>query len=77
MAGAGPGQGLVDTRVLGKPGTFSGKDEDWPEWSFVMKAYIVCTGTFTGKALKTIEESAAPWKMPTQQADVEKVTTLY
>ena len=30
MANAGPG--LIDTRVLGKPLIFSGKEEHYPEW---------------------------------------------
>eukprot|EP00971_Amphidinium_carterae_P338704 6476182-Amphidinium_carterae.1 len=29
----------IDTRLLGRPKTFSGKDEDWSQWAVVMRAY--------------------------------------
>ena len=30
---------LIDTRLIGKPGIFSGTQESWPDWAFVFKAY--------------------------------------
>ena len=32
-------QELVDTRLLNKPGIFSGANDQWQDWSFVFKAY--------------------------------------
>ena len=34
-----PQQGYVDTRVLGKPSIFTGKPEQWRDWSFNFKSY--------------------------------------
>ena len=31
-----------DWRTLGRPATFSGAEEDWSEWSFTMRAYMLC-----------------------------------
>ena len=33
------GHGLIDTRTYGKLRSFSGKEEDWPTWSFVARSY--------------------------------------
>jgi hypothetical protein len=30
---------LIDTRSLGKPGAFSGREEDWAAWAFSFEAY--------------------------------------
>ena len=30
---------LIDTRLIGKPGIFSGTQESWADWAFVFKAY--------------------------------------
>ena len=32
-------ESMVDTRVLGKPRSFSGKDEDWNGWVTIFRAY--------------------------------------
>ena len=34
------GSALVDTRQLGKPDKFDGRDECWKEWKFVTKSYL-------------------------------------
>ena len=36
------GSDLVDTRQLGKPDKFDGRDEGWKEWKFVTKSYLCC-----------------------------------
>ena len=43
MAHAGPG--LIDTRVLGKPPTFHGKEADYPEWH---ESFLSWAGLFNG-----------------------------
>ena len=30
---------MVDTRLIGKPKEFSGKSEDWKDWSLILYAY--------------------------------------
>jgi hypothetical protein len=35
----------VDTKLLAKPTMFSGKQEDWPDWSFVMNAYCAAVNS--------------------------------
>ena len=35
-----PSLSLVDTRQLGKPDKFDGRDENWKEWKFVTKSYL-------------------------------------
>ena len=30
----------IDTRILGRPEKFSGKDEDWKDWKFDLMNYL-------------------------------------
>ena len=39
------------------PNTFTGKYEDWEEFSWRLKAYISLTDSRAAKALKTAEEA--------------------
>ena len=41
-ARAGMSRGLIDTRVLGKPGFFHGKSSEWRDWAFVFGMF--CRG---------------------------------
>ena len=34
-----------DPQKLGKPPIYSGKENDWSEWSFVMKSYLSLLST--------------------------------
>ena len=34
-----PGAGVVDTRLIGKPKNFSGKDDEWHSWSTTTRAH--------------------------------------
>ena len=43
---------LIDTRMLTKPKTFSGRDEDWPSWAVVTRAYC---GALDPRLLKEME----------------------
>ncbi len=33
--------GFVDTKLLGKPDKFDGKDTSWKDWRFVVRAYFL------------------------------------
>eukprot|EP00973_Karenia_brevis_P075839 10536956-Karenia_brevis.AAC.1 len=37
-AASGSQQGVVDTRVLGRPESFKGEDAAWKDWSIVMRS---------------------------------------
>ena len=42
---------VVDTRLIGKPKGFPGRDEDWPAWSLVIRAYA---GAISSKLLSLL-----------------------
>ncbi len=31
---------LIDTRLLGRPNSYSGQRAEWAQWKFVFKAYV-------------------------------------
>ncbi len=76
---------LIDTRVLGKPSSFSGDDEDpkrpWTSWSFVARAYFTALdGRMSEMLAKAATMSEAPTTIDnsTLTADEKQLsTTLY
>ena len=34
--------GMIDTKTLGRPERFSGKNEEWSSWAFIFKAWVGC-----------------------------------
>ena len=53
-------QGPVDTKVMNKPENFSGKEEDWPRFSLLFKAFVGAMSPRMYELLKkaeSIEES--------------------
>ena len=48
-------QPLVDTRVLGKPKTYSGQRADWPQCKYVFKACIGALDAELSRSLDAIE----------------------
>ena len=44
----------VDTKLINKPGEFSGKEADWPRWSLTMRAYL---GAVSGRMLELIRKA--------------------
>ena len=76
---------LIDTRVLGKPSSFSGDDEDpkmpWASWSFVARAYFAA---LDGRMSDMLAKASALSESPTTidnvslAADEKQLsTTLY
>ena len=51
---------VVDTRIIGKPGNFSGEDADWEVWSTVMKAYSGACHARLGELMKAAEDQSLP-----------------
>ena len=45
----------LELRSAGRPTTFSGKDEDWNDWSFVMRAYLSVIGDDVASLLERVE----------------------
>ena len=61
---AGPPPGLqhnnsIDTRMIGKPRNFSGKDEDWVHFSTVIKAYASAINPALSGLMKMAESPAS------------------
>ena len=44
----------VDTKLINKPGEFSGKEADWPRWSLTMRAYL---GAVSARMLELIRKA--------------------
>ncbi|CAK0871008.1 unnamed protein product [Prorocentrum cordatum] len=44
----------VDTKLINKPGEFSGKEADWRRWSVTMRAYL---GAVSGRMLELIRKA--------------------
>ena len=44
-----------ELKSYGRPPAFGGRDEEWPDWSFVMKAYLSMMGEDLARALDDIE----------------------
>ena len=76
---------MVDTRVLGKPSSFSGDDEDpkqpWAQWSFVARAYFTAIDVRMGALLSAASaqsEAATSIDNTTLSIDHQQLsTTLY
>ena len=48
-----------DLQKLGKPPIYSGKEDEWNEWSFVMKSYVSLLSTHVPALLAGAENPAA------------------
>ena len=44
LFGGAPQAGVLDARSVPKCDSFSGKDEDWIEWSFTFRSYVFVLG---------------------------------
>ena len=58
-AGSSSAPTLIDTKAYGKLRTFSGKEEDWPTWSFVAKSYLSLLSPFYQEYLARAENAVA------------------
>ena len=45
----------VELKGFGRPPTFGGRDEEWPDWSFLMKAYLSMMHEDLSRALEQVE----------------------
>ena len=49
-----------DVLRLSRPPSFSGKEDDWTEWSFVMRSYLMVQGEEIAAMMEAAEEAAGP-----------------
>ena len=49
--------GGIDTRLMNKPDTFSGKDEDWPSFALMTRAYF---GALNPRFIELIKKAENP-----------------
>ena len=49
-----------DSKLLGKPQAFSGKDEEWADWSFTTRAYLDCLDESMSDALDLVTAGDRP-----------------
>ena len=49
-----------DVLRLSKPPSFTGKEEDWTEWSFVMRSYLMVQADEMASLLEAAEATAEP-----------------
>ena len=52
---------VVDTRLIGKPSSFTGREEDWTSWSLVLRAYA---GAVSERLLYLMDEAEITPTMP-------------
>ena len=52
--------GMVDTRGMGRPPSFSGLDKEWREWKGKLTAYLYATAPHAKPYLDWAEASAKP-----------------
>ena len=55
-----PRASLVDTRLLGKPESFSGDPQTYPDWSFKLKAYLGAIDVRCQALMAHVEQSSGP-----------------
>ena len=60
---------LVDTKLLTKPRSFGGKEEEWGSWSFNMLAYV---SALDGDMLKELTAASAEPAMPSSNPGRER-----
>ena len=60
---------LLDTRSLGKPGTFSGKEVDWAHWHFVFSSWVAMLSA----EMATEMLAASALEAPATSSDTEVV----
>ena len=60
--GAGPAapRRVIDTRVLGRPEPFSGKDHEWRDWATVFRSYSVLVEPNLAQIMHDAEASRVP-----------------
>ena len=71
--------GIVDTRLIGKPKSFSGREEDWQAWAMMTRAY---TGAVSERLAYLMDQSENAPSAPVnaalgEQNDRELSTQLF
>ena len=69
-----PQQGYVDTRVLGKPSIFTGKPEQWRDWSFNFKSYCAAVNDAITNAMDEYGKLTEGVLRVALEEDMKKIT---
>ena len=68
---ANPTRGLVDTRGMGRPPSFSGDEKSWREWRGKVTAYLYAADPLAKEALERAEVNNTPITPATLESDHE------
>ena len=69
---------IVDTRLMGKPRNFSGKEEDWAQWAMTTRAYAGAVSARLLLLMDQCEIQDSPSNVSlTEDSDRELSTQLY
>ena len=68
------GSGLpgLSAKDFGRPSSFDGEDEAWPEWSFMAKAFFVMTGLIDPVGLEELSVRTTKVFLENLSLDVQK-----
>ena len=66
-------RGSIDTRLIGKPGVFSGKEEDWVNFALVLRAYLGAVDSRLPDLLRRAEDPSNPVSLVDLTVDEERV----
>ena len=59
----------VDTKLISKPETFSGKVVEWPRWSLMLRAYLGAVSGRMLELLRTAETQNRDWTVSTSNLE--------
>lgn len=57
------GQGVIDTHVLGRPRGYNGTRSGWPQFNYVLKAYIREISSYLLRMMDAVESQTVPVPM--------------
>ena len=67
----------LDTRLLGRPKTYTSHREDWPGFKFVLKSYVGAVSSVIRTKMDAAERSAIPIGLNTMGTDtLQEASTL-
>ena len=70
---------VIDTRQIGKPEKFSGKEEDWQEFKFTLGNFLACLHPKMPAVMDRIAKLEEPFQIPEDapERDQRAIKILY
>ena len=65
----------VELKGFGRPPSFNGRDDQWPDWSFVMRAYLATVGDELSTLLERVEGTTTPVTVAELERNVPGITS--